>query len=173
MLPWLIVLIPFVFYKANRLNILALNEPVAIGVGIEIEKERRYLLVAAVAFAAAAVSVTGGISFIGLMAPHIAKSLVEPKTSNFFMPIALWFRLMVATVVSRAAVIGRNIVESIIASQCRYCRCFNWCSLLYVFCCLRRHRNTLKSEILRVFLHLLLPIPFKLLRQIRHLIFWQ
>nr|MBT3133268.1 iron chelate uptake ABC transporter family permease subunit [Streptococcus vestibularis] len=59
MLPWLIVLIPFVFYKANRLNILALNEPVAIGVGIEIEKERRYLLVAAVALAAAAVSVTG------------------------------------------------------------------------------------------------------------------
>ena len=43
MLPWLIVLIPFVFYKANRLNILALNEPVAIGVGIEIEKERRIL----------------------------------------------------------------------------------------------------------------------------------
>ena len=38
MLPWLIVFIPFVFYKANRLNILALNEPVAIGVGIEIEK---------------------------------------------------------------------------------------------------------------------------------------
>ena len=38
MLPWLIVFIPFIFYKANRLNILALNEPVAIGVGIEIEK---------------------------------------------------------------------------------------------------------------------------------------
>ena len=49
MLPWLIVFIPFIFYKANRLNILALNEPVAIGVGIEIEKERRYLLVAPVA----------------------------------------------------------------------------------------------------------------------------
>ena len=88
MLPWLIVFIPFVFYKANRLNILALNEPVAIGVGIEIEKERRYLLVAVVALAAAAVSVTGGISFIGLMAPHIAKSLVGPR-HQIFMPIAL------------------------------------------------------------------------------------
>ncbi|MGR5984173.1 iron chelate uptake ABC transporter family permease subunit [Bacillus cytotoxicus] len=37
-LPWLAILIPFILYKANRLNILALNEPVAIGVGIELEK---------------------------------------------------------------------------------------------------------------------------------------
>ncbi|MFE7377879.1 FecCD family ABC transporter permease [Bacillus cereus] len=107
MLPWLVVLIPFVFYKANRLNILALNEPVAIGVGIEIEKERRYLLIAAVALAAAAVSVTGGISFIGLMAPHIAKSLVGPR-HQIFMPIAVliggWLLLLADT-------IGRNIVE--------------------------------------------------------------
>lgn len=106
MLPWLIVLIPFVFYKANRLNILALNEPVAIGVGIEIEKERRYLLIAPVALAAA-VSVTGGISFIGLMAPHIAKSLVGPR-HQIFIPIAVliggWLLLLADT-------IGRNIVE--------------------------------------------------------------
>lgn len=67
LLPWLIVLIPFTFYKANKLNLLNLNEPVAIGVGVAIEKERIILLVAAVALAASAVSVTGGIAFIGLM----------------------------------------------------------------------------------------------------------
>lgn len=38
LLPWLVVLIPFSLYKANRLNLLALNEPVAIGVGVAIEK---------------------------------------------------------------------------------------------------------------------------------------
>ncbi len=52
-LPWLAILIPFILYKANRLNILALNEPVAIGVGIELEKERRSLLLATVALAPA------------------------------------------------------------------------------------------------------------------------
>lgn len=107
MLPWLIVLIPFVFYKANRLNILALNEPVAIGVGIEIEKRTQILISCSVALAAAAVSVTGGISFIGLMAPHIAKSLVYPR-HQIFMPIAAliggWLLLLADT-------IGRNIVE--------------------------------------------------------------
>ncbi|WP_140165551.1 iron chelate uptake ABC transporter family permease subunit, partial [Bacillus sp. S1-R4H1-FB] len=53
MLTWLIVLIPFVFYKANQLHILSLNEPVAIGGGRAMEQCRRYLLFADFASAAA------------------------------------------------------------------------------------------------------------------------
>ncbi|MFY0779594.1 FecCD family ABC transporter permease [Peribacillus sp. RS7] len=106
-LPWLIVLIPFTLYKANRLNLLGLSEPVAIGVGVSIEKERIVLLITAVALAAAAVSVTGGIAFIGLMAPHIAKSLVGPR-NQLFIPVAIliggWLLLLADT-------IGRNIIE--------------------------------------------------------------
>ncbi|MBK5445173.1 iron ABC transporter permease [Peribacillus sp. TH24] len=106
-LPWLVILIPFTLYKANRLNLLGLSEPVAIGVGVSIEKERIVLLITAVALAAAAVSVTGGIAFIGLMAPHIAKSLVGPR-NQLFIPVAIliggWLLLLADT-------IGRNIVE--------------------------------------------------------------
>ncbi|MEK3978865.1 iron ABC transporter permease [Psychrobacillus sp. FSL K6-2836] len=107
LLPWLIVLIPFILYKANKLNLLNLNEPVAIGVGLAIEKERIILLLAAVALAATAVSVTGGIAFIGLMAPHIAKSLVGPR-HQLFIPISIliggWLLLFADT-------IGRNVIE--------------------------------------------------------------
>ena len=39
LLPWLVILIPFTLYKANRLNLLGLSEPVAIGVGVSIERE--------------------------------------------------------------------------------------------------------------------------------------
>ncbi|WP_028782242.1 FecCD family ABC transporter permease [Thalassobacillus devorans] len=106
-LPWLIILIPFTLYKANRLNILGLSEPVSIGVGIAIEKERIVLLVTAVALAASAVSVTGGIAFIGLMAPHLAKSLIGPR-NQLFLPLALliggWLLLLADT-------IGRNVLE--------------------------------------------------------------
>ncbi|MGG3887644.1 FecCD family ABC transporter permease [Metabacillus fastidiosus] len=106
-IPWLAVLIPFTLYRANRLNILNLSEPVAVGVGISIEKERIVLLLAAVALAAAAVSVTGGIVFIGLLAPHIARALVGPR-HQLFLPIAIllggWLLLIADT-------IGRNIVE--------------------------------------------------------------
>jgi iron complex transport system permease protein len=107
LLPWLAILIPFSLYKANRLNLLGLNEPVAIGVGVSIEKERIILLLTAVALAASAVSVTGGIAFIGLMAPHIAKSLVGPR-NQLFIPVAIlvggWLLLFADT-------IGRNIIE--------------------------------------------------------------
>ncbi|MCK2156032.1 iron ABC transporter permease [Exiguobacterium sp. 17-1] len=107
LLPWLIVLIPFTLYKANKLNLLALNEPVAIGVGVSIEKERIQLLLTAVALAASAVSVTGGISFIGLMAPHIARALVGPR-HQWFLPIAL---LIGGFLLVLADTIGRNIAD--------------------------------------------------------------
>ena len=107
LLPWLAVLTPFTLYKANRLNLLGLSEPVAIGVGVAVEKERIGLLLAAVALAAASVSVTGGIAFIGLMAPHIAKSLVGPR-NQLFLPVAImlggWLLVLADTV-------GRNIVS--------------------------------------------------------------
>lgn len=107
MLPWLMLFIPFTLYKANRLNILSLGEATAIGVGISVKRERIQLLLASVALAASAVSVTGGISFIGLMAPHIAKSLVGPR-NQLYMPIAIliggWLLLI-------ASIIGRFIVQ--------------------------------------------------------------
>ncbi|KKB39640.1 FecCD family ABC transporter permease [Bacillus thermotolerans] len=104
LLPWLILFIPFTFYRANRLNLLSLNQPVAIGVGVAVEKERLLLLLAAAALAASAVSVTGGIAFVGLMAPHIAKALVGPR-HQLFLPLALliggWLLLLADT-------LGRN-----------------------------------------------------------------
>lgn len=105
-LPWLAVLIPFTLYKANRLNLLALGESVAKGVGLSVEKERLTLLFTAVALAASAVSVTGGITFIGLMAPHIAKALVGPR-NQLFIPIAI---LIGGWLLIFADTIGRNIV---------------------------------------------------------------
>ncbi|MDF2545154.1 MAG: iron transporter permease [Anaerosolibacter sp.] len=106
-LPWLMILIPFTLYKANQLNILGLSEPMAIGVGISLERERIQLLLTSVALAASAVSVTGGISFIGLIAPHMAKAMIGPR-NQLFIPIAVliggWFLLFADTV-------GRHMVE--------------------------------------------------------------
>lgn len=107
LLPWLIVLIPFTLYKANRMNLLGLSESTAIGAGVSIEKERLTLLVTAVALAAASVSVTGGIAFIGLLAPHLAKALIGPRT-QLFIPIAVllggWLLLVADT-------IGHNLAD--------------------------------------------------------------
>ncbi|AIM16906.1 iron ABC transporter permease [Bacillus sp. X1(2014)] len=106
-LPWLVVLIPFTLFKANRLNLLSLSEPVAIGVGVSLEKERLTLMLTAIALAASAVSVTGEIAFIGLLAPHIAKALVGPR-HQLSIPIAL---LLGGFLLLLADTIGRNAVD--------------------------------------------------------------
>jgi iron complex transport system permease protein len=104
-LPWILVLLPLVLYKSNSLNILALGNEVAVGLGMNIKKEQINLLIIAVALAASAVSITGGIAFIGLMAPHIAKSLIG-KRNQLYLPVAIltggWLLLLADT-------IGKNI----------------------------------------------------------------
>ncbi|MFJ7666848.1 FecCD family ABC transporter permease [Lysinibacillus sp. NPDC097195] len=108
LVPWLVICIPFILYKANVLNVLAMTEQTAIGLGMNIAKERLQLLLVAVALAAAAVSVTGGIAFIGLMAPHIAKQLVGPRY-QFFLPITLCIG---ASLLMLADTIGRVVISS-------------------------------------------------------------
>jgi iron complex transport system permease protein len=105
-LPWLLVLIPFTLYKAQSLNLLSLHDTTSIGLGLPIQKERLILLAAAVGLAASSVSVTGNISFIGIMAPHLAKALVGPR-SQLYIPIAV---LIGGFLLMTADLIGHNIV---------------------------------------------------------------
>jgi iron complex transport system permease protein len=85
LLPWLLVLLPFVFYKARVLNVLNLGDQTATGLGAPIEKERLSLLAAAVGLAGSCVAVSGGIGFVGLIGPHLARRLVGPN-HQFLLP---------------------------------------------------------------------------------------
>jgi iron complex transport system permease protein len=58
---------------ANALN---LGDAVATGLGQRVSRARGALLVVAAMLTAGAVSVVGGIAFIGLIAPHVARRLV-------------------------------------------------------------------------------------------------
>ncbi|HAR6147311.1 TPA: iron ABC transporter permease [Staphylococcus pseudintermedius] len=87
-LPWLIVLVPFLFIKSETLNILNTNDTVSKALGIRLNKERFILVLVAVTLSSVAVAVAGAIGFIGLMGPHIAKSIVGPR-HQLFLPIAI------------------------------------------------------------------------------------
>ncbi|MFF2177762.1 FecCD family ABC transporter permease [Lysinibacillus sp. NPDC058147] len=118
LLPWLVLGIPFIFYKANVLNVLAMTEQTAVGLGLNIGRERLQLLVVSVALAAAAVSVTGGIAFIGLMAPHIAKQLVGPRF-QLFLPLTLFIGaslLMLADTIGRVAISSATVPAGIVVA---------------------------------------------------------
>jgi len=107
LLPWIAVLVPVVFFRSNTLDVLSLHEHAAVGLGVHIGRENLLLGFTAAALASVSVSVTGGIGFIGLMAPHIAKRLVGPR-HRFFLPVAA---LLGAVLLLGADTIGRVILD--------------------------------------------------------------
>jgi ABC-type Fe3+-siderophore transport system, permease component len=107
LLPWLLILIPFVYMKSRVLDVLNLGDHTAVSLGMDLEKERRILLAAAVGLAAASVSVSGGIGFVGLIAPHMTRRLVGNK-HKYVIPICA---LVGAVLVLTADTIGRVILQ--------------------------------------------------------------
>lgn len=75
-LPWVVILGYVIYRKSHLLDYFQLEEASVKSLGIAVEKEKSILLLSSVGIVSACVSVSGGIGFIGLMAPHIAKRLV-------------------------------------------------------------------------------------------------
>ncbi|WP_370873521.1 FecCD family ABC transporter permease [Peribacillus cavernae] len=107
LLPWILILLPIVFTKSNVLNTLNMHEHVSVGLGVHVERERLVLIFIAAALASVSVSVSGGIAFVGLMAPHIARALVGPRHQGF-LPVAA---MLGAILLLAADTIGRIILD--------------------------------------------------------------
>ncbi|NFG95617.1 iron ABC transporter permease [Clostridium sporogenes] len=107
LLPWLLILIPYILTKSSVMDILTLSDDIAYGLGASVEKERRKLLAAAVALAASCVAVSGSISFVGLIAPHLSRRLVGPR-HRILLSTSI---LIGAVLVSLADTIGRVIIQ--------------------------------------------------------------
>ncbi|MGJ0907246.1 FecCD family ABC transporter permease [Clostridium botulinum] len=107
LLPWLLILIPYILTKSSVMDILTLSDDIAYGLGASVEKERRKLLAAAVALAASCVAVSGSISFVGLIAPHLSRRLVGPR-HRVLLSTSI---LIGAVLVSLADTIGRVIIQ--------------------------------------------------------------
>ncbi|WP_150270907.1 FecCD family ABC transporter permease [Paenibacillus tepidiphilus] len=107
LLPWVVILLPYVIYKARVMNVLNLGEQTATGLGAHVPGEQFRLLAAAVGLAAASVAVSGGIGFVGLVGPHLARRLVGPK-AQLMLPVSA---LLGALLVITADTVGRRIMQ--------------------------------------------------------------
>ncbi|MBB6451644.1 iron complex transport system permease protein [Salirhabdus euzebyi] len=107
LLPWVLILVPLAISLSNMLNTLQLGDDVAKSLGARVERNRLGLLFIAVALAGASVSVGGGIAFVGLVTPHLAKKIVGP-VHELFLPITA---LMGALLLLLSDTIGRNILS--------------------------------------------------------------
>lgn len=75
MLPWMLVVLPYLFCKTHVLDLLRLGDTSLVGLGVPLQRERNGVLLASVGLVAAGVSVAGSVGFVGLIAPHMAVRL--------------------------------------------------------------------------------------------------
>jgi len=122
LLPWLLLLVPYVICKARVLDVLSMGEDVALSLGVPVERERRRFLAVSVALAASCVSVSGGIGFVGLIAPHMARRLVGSRHAILLPTCALAGAVLVlaadtvARVILQPAELPTGIMVAIIGA---------------------------------------------------------
>lgn len=107
LLPWIIILLPYIISKSKTLDIINLGEETACNLGLSVHVERKKLLAVSVALAASCVAVSGSISFVGLVAPHLSRRIIGSR-HGILLPTSA---LIGALLVSLADMISRVILQ--------------------------------------------------------------
>lgn len=98
--------LPVLMADAWRLTALRLGEERARSLGIDVERLRMRVFACISLLTAVAVCFVGTIGFVGLIAPHLARSLVG-EDQRFFLPLSA---LMGGLLLSAASVASKSIV---------------------------------------------------------------
>lgn len=111
MLPWILIFIPLTLLFSRTVNVKELGDNLALGLGVKVQLNRFLLLFISVALAGSAVAFAGGIGFVGLIAPHIARKLIGRSFAGLVPVSALIGGLIVviADVVARTAFLPLDI----------------------------------------------------------------
>ncbi len=100
----------YIMYMSNQLNILGMGDESARSLGINVERRRLILLLVISLVAATVVSFTGVIGFVGLVAPHIVRTVLGAD-NRYLVPasgIAGATLLLISDIVCRLAAIYLN-----------------------------------------------------------------
>lgn len=118
MLPWLLIAVPLCLTQARHMDAMALGNQVAQGLGVNLLRSRLVLMACSVALAGAAVAFAGGLSFVGLIAPHIAARLVGRSFVRLVPIAALTGALIVlyADLLGRVAFLPKDLPAGIFVS---------------------------------------------------------
>lgn len=118
MLPWVLIFVPLSLFFVRAVNVQELGDQIATGLGSRVQLNRFVLLFISVALAGSAVAFAGGIGFVGLIAPHIAKKLVGHSFGSLVPVSALIGGLIVisADVVARTAFLPLDLPAGVFVS---------------------------------------------------------
>ena len=76
MLPWFVFVFPIILWKAPIIDLFQLEESTVKSLGVSVGREQIILLLCGTGLVSVCVSVSGSVGFVGLIVPHLAKSLV-------------------------------------------------------------------------------------------------
>ncbi|GAA4296032.1 hypothetical protein GCM10023148_57090 [Actinokineospora soli] len=102
----LVLLVPLLWSRHRELDLQSLDDDTPRVLGVRVEPSRLLILAASAALAATAVSAIGVVAFVGLVAPHLARSLVGGRHSRV-LPVAT---TLGALLVSTADTLGRTLI---------------------------------------------------------------
>ena len=105
-LPFLLVGALLALSGARLLNTLALGEDLARGLGRRTTRDRLVIALAIVLLAGTATALAGPIAFVGLVVPHVVRSLVGPDYARV-LPFSM---LAGAALVVTADTVGRIVL---------------------------------------------------------------
>ncbi|MGM0902695.1 MAG: FecCD family ABC transporter permease [Bacillota bacterium] len=105
LVPLILVLVFCAFIMARTVNIQELGDEIATGVGGRVQRQRFILLMISTALIGSSVAFAGGIGFVGLMAPHMARRLVG-SAFGAMLPVSA---LIGGILVMLADLIGRTL----------------------------------------------------------------
>lgn len=105
LVPLILVLVFCAFVMARTVNIQELGDDIATGVGGHVQRQRFILLMISTALIGSSVAFAGGIGFVGLMAPHMARRLVG-SAFGALLPVSA---LIGGILVMVADLIGRTL----------------------------------------------------------------
>ncbi|ALP39223.1 sugar ABC transporter substrate-binding protein (plasmid) [Paenibacillus sp. IHB B 3084] len=116
LLPWVLILSFYAFYRSNTLNTLNLGNQTASGLGVAIKREFIGLTIAAVALASGSVALGGNFFFVGMVSPHLARKLVGPNHKLLLPTTGLVGALviLIADTLTRTISFGADIPTGII-----------------------------------------------------------
>ena len=102
----------------RSLDALTLGESQAMSLGVDLDRTRLLILLGVGLAVGAATSVTGGIGFIGLVAPHLVRPFVGHQPSRTLLPSALLgaLLLLIADLVVRVIPTGSEVRVGVLTS---------------------------------------------------------
>ncbi|MBD2866984.1 iron ABC transporter permease [Paenibacillus arenilitoris] len=106
---FLAVLLPVAWWLGRRFDLLAFSDDSAIGFGLSVRKTRFAAMTVGVLLSAGAVAVVGTVGFLGLIVPHMIRSLIGHNTRQSIVLSSLLGALLLVL----ADAIGRTILAPV------------------------------------------------------------